>query len=250
MKFVFKTILKYYLKYLTKLFLFIYRPTIIAIAGSTNKTFVKDEIVKVLKEKGIRAMSNPKNFNTEIGLPLAILNLESGYHSYKKWLPVIIKAPFNILRRKFPRVLVLELGVSEPGDMKYLLSIIKPKIAVITDITQRYLDAFGDMDELVGEYEYLARNIKKKGLVILNYDNLRVRNMAKITKGKIETFGLSDGADWRVVEINKSDNGQNVKVAREGKIVRHEIKKFGEHHVYSLLAGLIVKHYVEEKKKI
>ena len=50
MKIIFKIILQYYLKYITKLVLAIHRPTIIAIAGSTNKTFVKDEINRVLGE--------------------------------------------------------------------------------------------------------------------------------------------------------------------------------------------------------
>ncbi|MBI4812616.1 hypothetical protein HY798_04260 [Candidatus Falkowbacteria bacterium] len=268
MKLIFKKLLQYYLKYITKLVIFIHHPFVIVIAGSTNKTFAKEEIVRILAEKGIKARSNPKSFNTEIGLPLAILNLPSGYHSYLEWLPIIIKAPFNILRHcrsgSYSRpsragaksaptlidVLVLELGVSEPGDMKYLLSIIKPEIAVITDITQRYLDAFGDMDELAGEYEYLAKTVKKNGLLILNYDNLRVKNMAKVAKAKIETFGLKDGAGWQAAEIKKIDDGQQVVVAHGGVASRHEIKRFGEHQLYCLLIGLIIASYVQEKKKI
>ena len=138
--------------------------------------------------------------------------------------------------------------------MKYLLSVVNPKIAIITDITQRYLDAFGDMDELVGEYEYLARSVKKNCLVALNRDNARIRSMVEITKAKVKTFGLSDGADWQATEINKLNNGMDIKVARGGKISRHEIKRFGEHHVYALLAGLIIKdymtHYVDKEKKV
>ncbi len=189
-QYLLKKLLQYYLKYITKLVLFIYRPTIITIAGSTNKTFVKEEIKKVLKKQGLIIRSNPKSFNTEIGLPLAILNLSSGYNSYRLWLPIIFQAAKAIFNKNFPKILVLELGISEPADMKYLLSIIHPKIAVITDITQRYLESFSDMDELVSEYEYLAKKIDKSGLIILNYDNLRVRKLATSTKVKIKFFGL------------------------------------------------------------
>src|SRR3989339_92491 len=119
MKKIFKIILQYYLKFITKLVLLIHRPTVIAISGSVNKSFFRDEIKKVLAEQGKTVRANPKNFNTEIGLPLAILNIESGYNSYRAWLPIIWKAFLAIFQKNFPEYLVLELGVSQRGDMRY-----------------------------------------------------------------------------------------------------------------------------------
>ncbi len=265
MKYLMKKILQYYLKYITKLVLMMHRPTIIAIAGSTNKTFVKDEINRVLGEllknpptpfiKGAFNKKSPnplyqgginhKGFNTEIGLPLAILNLSSGYNSYKNWLPVIYKAALKIFQFNFPKFLVLELGVSDPGDMKYLLTIIKPKIVVITDITQRYLEGFDDMDELVDEYEYLVKKTNKSGLAVLNYDNPRIKEMANVSGIKVKFFGLTDGADWQAVEIKKEDRGQLVEVKHNSIVSRHEINKFGQHHIDALLIGLAIRNYLK-----
>jgi UDP-N-acetylmuramyl pentapeptide synthase len=104
MKTFFKYLLKYYLKIITKLVLFIKKPVIIGIAGNTNKTFAKNYIVQELKRSGLSVRANPKNFNTEIGLPLAILDLPSGYNYYKKWLPIILEAPMAIFRKKIPRL--------------------------------------------------------------------------------------------------------------------------------------------------
>jgi len=248
MKPIFKTILKYYLKYITKLVLFIHRPTIIAIAGSTNKTFVKEEINYVLREQGMDVRSNPKSFNTEIGLPLAILYLPSGYNSYKDWLPIIFKAFKAVFTIKFPKILVLELGISGPGDMKYLLSIIKPKIAVITDITQRYLESFSDMDEMTEEYCTLVKKVKKFGILILNYDNIKVRSMARFAKAKVEFFGLQEGAYWQAVDIDKRSQGQIIKVKRNSTISQHKINRFGQHHIYALLISLVINSYAIGKK--
>jgi UDP-N-acetylmuramoyl-tripeptide--D-alanyl-D-alanine ligase len=248
MKFIFKTILKYYLKYITKLVLFIHRPTIIAIAGSTNKTFVKEEITKVLKEQGIDVRANPKSFNTEIGLPLAILYLPSGYNSYKQWLPIVMRAFSRLWQKSFPRYLVLELGVSNPGDMKYLLSVIKPKIVVLTEITQRYLESFSDMDELVGEYEYLVKKTPITGFLILNYDNPRIKVMKKEAKGQVIYFGIKERADWQAKEIIKEKVGQIIKVNYQNVTQPYKINRFGQHHVYSLLIGLIIKHYVAKQR--
>ena len=250
MKKILKLLLQYYLKYITKLVLLIHRPAIIAIAGSTNKTFVKEEVSRVLRELGKNVRANPRSFNTEIGLPLVVLNLSSGYNSYRNWLPIIFKAFLAIFQRNFPQYLVLELGVSDPGDMKYLLSIIKPRLAIITNITQRYLESFSDMDRLAGEYEYLA---KKSGIVALNYDNIKVRNMKEITNAPVKFFSIKNNNKisnlWQSVEINKTDKGQTVKISHNNILKEYKINRFGDHHVYNLLIGLIIKDYVKKEEK-
>lgn len=248
MKIILKKILQYYLKYVTKIVLFIHHPLIIAISGSTNKTFVKDRIVSVLKEEGIDARSNPKSFNTEIGLPLSILNLPSGYNSYAGWLPVILKAPLAIFQVNFPKILVLELGVSDPADMKFLLSIIKPRIAVITQITRRHLESFEDINELLNEYEYLVKKMPKGSLTILNYDNPFIRNMANINKNLVVFFGFNKRADCQAKLLSEEVSGQKIFVKYKEKEGEYSLKRYGEHHIYSFLIGLIIKEYVSEKK--
>ena len=241
MKLIFKTILKYYLKYIAKFVLLIYRPIIIVVAGSTNKTFVKNEINNVLQKLGKKTRSNYKNFNTEIGLPLTILNLNSGYNSYKNWLPIIFKVPLAIFQKNYPKYLVLELGISDSGDMKHLLSIISPKIAVITNITQRYLENFSNIGKLAGEYEYLINKIKKNNLLILNKDNQKIKLISKQTNNKIKFFGLQNNVDYQAIKINKTINGQKFIIKHKNKIINKQINKFGEHHIYASLIGEIVK---------
>lgn len=253
MKSFLKIILKHYLKYLTKIVLAVHRPTVIAVAGSTNKTFIKEEISRLLRQEGIAIRSNPRSFNTEIGLPLAILGLPSGYNSYRDWLPIITSALKKIFKMNFPKYLVLEFGVSNHGDMKYLLSIVKPKVGIVSNITQRYLEGFADMDGLVGEYELFAKSIKPGGLLILNYDNARIKTIGRKAKIKIKTFGLSPGADWRAEKITKTNDGQAFEVVNlaenNGHFKNYRINLFGLHHIYAALAALIVKKYVTEEEK-
>lgn len=240
MKPLLKIILKYYLKYITKYVLMIHRPTIIAIAGSTNKTFVKDEINRRLREAGLTVRSNPRSFNTEIGLPLAILGLPSGFNSFKAWLPIIWQAAKTLMVIDFPRYLVLELGVSDQGDMKHLLSIIEPDIAVITDITQRYLEGFADMDELIGEYQLLAASINEAKLLVINSDNRRVAELKCLASGRVISFGLAQDADYRAVSINKTIAGQNFEMESAAGHKHKTITRYGDHHLYAALAGEII----------
>jgi len=249
MKLISKIILKYYLKYITKLVLLIHRPDIIVVAGSTNKTFVRDEVKKVLLSLGKSVRANPKNFNTEIGLPLAVLGLPSGYNSFKNWLPIIFKAPSKIFVKNFPKYLILMLGTSDPGDIKYLLKIINPKIALITDITQRYLEGFSDLNELMGEYEYLVKKLPKNGLLALNNDNERIKKLSKFTKADTIYFGVNGGSMFKALEIKKTNYGQWVKIKQsDNTTVEHKINKFGLHHVYAFMIGLIIKKYVSQKE--
>lgn len=241
-----KTILKYYLKCITKLVLSIHHPKIVAVSGSSNKTFIRDEIRSVLEKRGKVVRANPKNFNTEIGLPLAILNIRSGYNSYRAWFPVMLSAMAAIFQKNFPEYLVIELGVSRKGDMKYLLSIIRPDVSVVGDINQRYIESFSGMDDLVSEYEYLAG--KTIRAVILNYDNPRVRSLAGKTDKKVGYFGRSEVENiFQIGEIRKTENGQKFQLKHEGKTEDVSILRFGEHNVYASAAGKVFEHLLEEK---
>lgn len=241
MKKLLKPILKYYLKSITKLALLVYRPKVIVVAGSANKYFFKEDILKALKENNIRARANPKNYNTEIGLPLSILDLPSGYNSFKNWLPAVIGAPRKLFNTNFPKYLVLSLGISNPGDMKYLLGIVKPRIAVLTEVGQRYIEGFKDMDELVNEYKQLAKRLSKDSVFIFNGDNNRVNEVAASAKAKKISFGLKNGNDYQIVKtademvFNLVGGGGNQKII---------IDRYGDHHKLSASAALILKKYV------
>lgn len=249
LKIFFKQFLKYYLKFITKLVLLIHRPMIIGVSGSSNVFFTKEEIRRQLAENNIAARSNPKNFNTEIGLPLAMLNLPAGYNSYLNWLPIIWLAFKSIFTADFPKVLVLAMGASKPGDMKYLMSLAKPDIGVITDITQRYIESFDDIDELVGEYELFVKSIRKNGYLILNGDNQRIKNLSRHFNNSVFYFG-SEKSElknyWRG-EAERQPDGQTIKVASPDGAASYQIRRFGQHHIYALLAGLIVKQILIKK---
>ncbi|MFP4539555.1 MAG: Mur ligase family protein [Candidatus Paceibacterota bacterium] len=248
MKRVLKIFLKYYLKVVTKLALFVHRPTVIAVAGSTNKNFTKREIKKRLQDAGLKVRANPKNFNTEIGLPLAILDLQSGYNEYQDWLPALFTAPLRIFQRNFPDHLVLGLGTSDEGDMKYLLSIVKPDISVITEITQRYKEGFSDMDNLVQEYRTLADRTRSGGLLILNADNYRVKDIGKgVGNKKVIYFGSNGNADIRITKAEKNETGQRLVFRYGEKEEVEQINRFGRHHLHAFLIGFIIKKELDKK---
>jgi len=244
MKLFIKKIIQCYLKLLTKFVLWRHRPFIIAVAGSTNKTVVKEYILKFLREKygDERVRGNPRSYNTEIGLPLAILYLESGESSFWKWISILIQAKIKaVFSGKFPSKLVLELGVEKKGDMRYLLEMVNPSWAVVTNIEGSYSDAESNLDEVFEEMKLLARSIPEKGKLILNFDDERVRSLAEFSKAEVTTFGFSDGAAARAESLKTNVEGQSFDFVFQGRRESVKIKKYGRHNVYAWMIAKIVK---------
>jgi UDP-N-acetylmuramyl pentapeptide synthase len=140
--------------------------------------------------------------------------------------------------------------------MKYLLSLARPRVAIICDITQRYLEGFSDLDELIEEYEYLAGYVREKDLLILNYDNLKVRELAGKAKAEIYLFGLGSNETpnnnglnfWSANIIGKEKGLQKINIQHGAGQQEYSIERPGDHHVYALLASLIVEEKMTQIK--
>lgn len=244
MKSILKYFVQYYLKLLTKFVLWRHRPFVIAVAGTTNKTAVKEYILKFLREKyGEKEVrGNPRSYNTEIGLPLAILYLESGESSFWKWLKILVQVKWRaIFQRKFPSKLVLELGVEKRGEMQYLLSIVTPSIVVVTNIEGNYTDAQNDLDDIFEEMKLLAKKIPEKGKLILNFDDERVKSLGEFSKAEIITYGISEGAMARAENLKTSVEGQNFDFIFRGEKESVAIKRYGQPNVYAWIIAKIIK---------
>lgn len=249
MKKIFRSIIQYYLKILTKIVLWRHKPMIIAIAGTTNKTFIKEVILDELG-RGPEIRGNPRSFNTEIGLPLAVLFLPSGYSSVFKWVDVMLTGTcISIFSRNFPKILVLELGVDSKGDMSYLLSMVKPTIAVITNVNRSFPDTKTTLDDIAKELERLARAVPKEGALILNDDDLRVRKFKKLSKSKAILYGTSSKCDAKIEKIETLPTGQRFVLNYGNEQCVIEIERPGRHNINAQAVAKIVSSELERIKK-
>ena len=109
-----------------------YNPKIIAITGSVGKTSTKDAIFAVVDDTLI-ARKSEKSFNSEIGLPLTILDCENAWSDPFHWLKNILKGLALIVTNvHYPKWLVLEIGAGMPGDIARATNLIVPDIVVFT----------------------------------------------------------------------------------------------------------------------
>ena len=248
-KVILRPLLRAYLKLFTYLVLIIRRPFIIAVAGSMNKHFTKQAITNGLQESGFSVRAGRRGYNTDIGLPLAILNLASGYNSYKNWKHAIINAPKAIFK-KTEKILVLELGISEPQDMEYLLSIVKPNIVVLTDITQRHIENFKKISNITGEYEFLVKSLKPLNLIVANSDNKIIDVIIKNSKAEVKTFGYNNDAIMNIRSIEVRETGQDVIIKSNSSDISISMNKFGAHHAHAHCANLLIQQYLQKNEKL
>ncbi len=200
-----KKIIQLKLKILAKMILAKYKPRVVGITGSVGKTSAKEAIYAVLSVQ-FRVRRPLKNYNNEIGLPLAIIGAKSPGKSIFGWLGIFFKALGLLLikNKKYPEILILEMGVDRPGDMKYLLKIVKPEIGVITSIGASHLEYFSSVEQIKEEKSGLIKGLGKDNWAVLNYDNELIRGLENKTKARVITYGFSQPAQIRADELKFS----------------------------------------------
>lgn len=211
-----KPIVQTILQTLAKIYLWRYKPRIIGITGSVGKTSTKEAIAAVLK-KNFLVRASQGNLNNELGLPLSILG-DWGEEYYQKgsspgfWLRVVFASIGKIFFDPHtPEFLVLEYAADQPGDIKRLITIFPPQIAVVTAIgdVPVHVEYYTDPDHVAREKSELVQALPLGGHAILNADDFLVLSMREKTKGQVTTFGFNESADVRVsnYDLTTDDNG-------------------------------------------
>jgi len=152
---------------------------VIGITGSNGKTSTKDLLVHVL-QSSYKVHATQGNFNTTIGLPLTLLQLDDE-HS----------------------VSVLEMGASVPGEIKALSQIAEPTHGIITNIALTHLEGFGSIETITEEKSALFRALEN-GISFVNLADDKVASLE--ISGEKVTFGLTPDCDFPA-DIHQEEDG-------------------------------------------
>ena len=141
----------YYLRFWAKITLRLHKPYIIGIAGSVGKSSTRNALYAVLKD---HFRTKVVSGNSETGVPLGILGLKLPAYKTSDWLKVLWRSPRKINNLKDVQHLIVEMGIDDPHppkNMEYLLSIVRPDMAIDLNVTATHTMQF----EIL-----LTRNIK------------------------------------------------------------------------------------------
>jgi UDP-N-acetylmuramoyl-tripeptide--D-alanyl-D-alanine ligase len=152
------------------------RPLIVAITGSVGKTTTK-EFIRVLLCQNYRTVASPGNQNSQIGLPLTILNSTDGSEE----------------------LLVLEMGMTMPTQIAQLVAIAPPDIAVITSVALVHAENFASLEAIAcAKGEIFSSSQTSVGLLpreVCDFDTLSHSGSCRK-----RSFTITDReADYRLV---------------------------------------------------
>lgn len=248
MKAFLKDIVVWILNLEARLVLLRYKPRIVGITGSVGKTTTKDAVAAVLSAKYIVRKSQ-KSFNSELGVPLTILGLDTAWGSLGGWALNLLKGLWVFLKRhEYPEWLVLEMGVDHPNDMARLAKWVKLDAAVVTRVGHLpvHVEFFPSTNAILEEKGKILDALKPNGDAFLAYDDEGVRSLKEKTKRRVHTFGYNEEADiyadyHETLFENGKPAGITFKVLFEGNVAPVRIEGvLGRQFMYPVLAGISV----------
>ena len=180
----------------------------VQITGSVGKTTTKEMIAATLGAK-LRVLKTPENFNNDIGTPLTLLGLTPEHQAA-----------------------VIETGMNHFGEIRYLGQMVRPDIAVVSNIGDAHIENLGSRQGILEAKCEIFENLRPDGLAVLNGDDALLRGLE--LNFRTVRCGQSPDCDVRITEL--ADHGVEgitctVTTARDRYALT--VPAPGEHMAYS-----------------
>lgn len=189
---------------------------LVGITGSVGKTTTK-EMVALALSAGLNVMKTEGNFNSQIGLPLTMFNL----------------APEH-------QAAVIEMGISDFGEMSRLARIAAPDYAVVTNIGISHIEQLKSQLNIMNEKLHIIDYFHKGSVLFLNGDDKMLAGLRGQFNSKIIYFGTQLWCDFRAENIRSTASSTQFTLFGSEEIGEVRLPALGMHNVTNALAALAV----------
>ncbi len=190
---------------------------VVGITGSVGKSTTKETVAEVLSLR-YRTLKSPGNLNNEIGLPLTILRLGTGYDRA-----------------------VLEMGFYVPGEIQFLCDIAQPQMGVVSNVGTVHAERAGSQEAIFRGKSELPASLPADGVAILNFDDQWVRKMEEKTKARVFFYGLSPEAHLWADQIEGLGlDGIRFRMHYGKEIIHMSVPMIGRHSIHTALRAAAV----------
>ena len=191
---------------------------IVAVTGSVGKTTTKEALRHGLGAVG-SVHASAASFNNHWGVPLSLARLPDE-----------------------TRYAVFEIGMNHPGEIRPLVKLVRPHVAIVTLIAPAHLGHFRDLDEIAEAKAEIFEGLVPGGTAVLNADDPQCGSLAtmarKVGVTDIAIFGETHGADCRLTAFEASPSGASMDAQVFGEPVHVELAASGRHMAQNVLAVL------------
>jgi len=186
---------------------------VVQITGSVGKTTCKEMIASVLAQR-YETLKTEANYNNEIGTPQTLLRLEARHGAA-----------------------VIETGMDHAGQIRYLGSLVRPTIAVITNVGDMHIEFLGSRENILRAKCEIFEHLAPDGLALMNGDD-PLLNTVSVPQRTVR-FGRSEGCAVRVTDVDdRGMDGVRCTVTTEKARYALAIPAPGEHMIYAAAAAV------------
>jgi UDP-N-acetylmuramoyl-tripeptide--D-alanyl-D-alanine ligase len=191
---------------------------VVAITGSNGKTTTRAMVEAVLASALPEVLCTRGNLNNHLGVPLTLLD-----------------APHE------PRAMVIELGMSAPGENDHLARIVRPTAALITSIALEHLEFMGSLEAIAAAEAEVVPHVAEDGIVVVPSDEpTLVPHLPRTARPVVVRFGPDDAADVRVLGVELGERTEATLRLPGGERVVLRLRLFGAHNARNAAAALAV----------
>ncbi len=200
-----------------------FKGKVIGLTGSNGKTTTKEMIYSLLNQKG-SCSKTLGNQNNHIGVPLTLIHLNDDYD-------------FS----------VVEMGTNSAGEINSLSSIVRPDVALITNIGESHLEKLETVEKVAEEKSFILKNSSKDSVAILpkDSDHFEYLRDACLTN-TIVTFGYHKDSDFQLdkveIDVNKKQVSFNINHSMETD--SFVLDTLATHNCLNMCAALSVCHSI------
>lgn len=186
----------------------------IGISGSVGKTTTKEMIASVLSQK-YTVHKTQGNFNNDLGVPLTLFALEED-----------------------AEIAVIEMGISDFGEMAVLSKIVKPDVCVLTNIGNCHLERLIDRDGVKKAKTEMFEFMNPEGFAVLCGEDDKLAEIETVAGKKPVTFGLGENKDFTAESITSNNEDRtSFTVKYEGGEFSATVYALGNHMVTNALCA-------------
>ncbi|MFK2826290.1 UDP-N-acetylmuramoyl-tripeptide--D-alanyl-D-alanine ligase [Bacillus sp. B190/17] len=192
---------------------------VVGVTGSNGKTTTKDMTASLLSLK-FKVQKTEGNFNNHIGLPLTLLSLKEDTEAA-----------------------VIEMGMSNKGEIELLTKIASPDVAVITNIGESHLQDLGSREAIAHAKLEIISGLADGGMLIYHGDEPLLQEALKEADVKTKTFGLDSSNDMYALAIEPLQDGSRFTVNTLPGI-GFFLPVIGRHNVLNAMAAMLAAHEI------
>lgn len=189
---------------------------LVGITGSVGKTTTREMIAAALSA-GYAVYRTPGNSNSQVGVPITMSSIPSE-----------------------AGIAVIELGMSEPGEMEKIARVACVDSAVVTNIGIAHIEQLGSQENILREKLHIQDGMNPEGILFVNGDDPLLADIQAEGGRRIIRYGMSAGCEYRAEDV-RLDEGYPVFTAVHGeKRTPVRLQVMGTHMVGNAMAALAV----------